>query len=235
MFVRSAPLIARALAALTVFAGLSLVSPSPASATSISAYEVIYDTTCTAPGSSGGCEGHNTSASNRNLVRTRQVGAGSPVTETSDATIVLENGIDNYFGFYEDHDVSYSHILSWISPFPSGFQSATLTLKSYGASGTNDTVVADLQSLGNLVDGGNTLTQSVFGGILTANLLDGILGVTIGNSTGDMLNVFYSRLDVTYDDGASNPVPNPEPASLTLLGTGVAGLIARMRSKRQSV
>jgi hypothetical protein len=59
------------------------------------------------------------------------------------------------------------------------------------------------------------------------------LKLTEGTSNTDSISVDWARVNVTYEPVAATQTP--EPATLTLLGTGVAAALWRRRRQRNQI
>lgn len=175
---------------------------------------------------------------NLNLTRTRVDANGNVVVETNDATIISDNQIDNDFGVVNNNDVSYRHDLTWLTPPADVFVFASLTIKSFGALGSNDIVSIETIELGSLVNGtlgsgffSTTVFASTNPVVLNALLADGYLEVSInknangGLSNLNLVSVYSSKLDVRYE-------PVPEPTTMALFGSGMLLAAARRRRAR---
>lgn len=173
-----------------------------------------------------------------NLQRVRD-NKGAQSTENSDYTITSQNSVDKKFGVYGNSDVTYSHVLSWLTH--GSLTSASLIIGVDGASGRNDFVIA----LDPRPD--HTFCTSLETGLNTYNidvnwLVDDTLNVKIdknvGDGSSDKLEIYSSKLLVTWigDDGSSSPNGgNPVPdggSTLALMGLAMIGLRAGRRIVR---
>lgn len=175
-----------------------------------------------------------------NLSRSRTDASGT-TTDTPDAG----NAISSNFGIWTGSDISWTHDLSWL---PSGitFLSARLEIRAWGVDNQNDSIRADNQFIGyltpellsgvGLIDFGFSTTISSSPFLVSGLQSDGRLTLTV-DPHGTFLNpealsVYYSRLEVTYDDGL-DAAAVPEPASLFLLGSGIASVVAQRRRRRR--
>lgn len=164
--------------------------------TSFQAFEWIFDKKTKAAGETDHAV---------DLERVRFLGSGNPVSEitrtttTSDSEIKNNeaNEVDGDFGKYNGSDVSFSHLLSWLTPGSLNL-SATLTVGAYKVDGSNDKVNVDSTVLGNLT-AGSSETFSNFSVATSYFAADRKLVVQIDKSPGDTIEIFSSKLQVSWE------------------------------------
>lgn len=174
----------------------------------------------------------------RDLQRTWTDSTGFFSFEDNDAAIIANNAIDNDFGITNFSDVSYRHDLSWLSPTPGAFLSATLTIYAWANIGGDDVVFTESVNLGALNNGQvanglfSTSTFNIDPAVFAVQVADGFLDVTIDKNVRggfgllNAFSVYGSKLEVTYEGAAV-----PEPATMALFGSGLVGLLAARRRK----
>jgi hypothetical protein len=213
-------------------ATLLLLVAGRADATVITAFEEIGDATCV--------DAATCTDSLVDLYRIRDL-SGVDTTENTDSIIIADNSVSSSFGL--DNvlangvvgDVTFTHLLTWLPT--STFTGATLTISGYDNQGNNTIALAEQTiDLGTLNFGKNLFTDTTFDlGSILVQLNDQSLGVMINKSNQDESNIFKSRLTVSYEDDVAG-LPNPpsavpEPASMSLLGTGLVALATGLRRR----
>jgi hypothetical protein len=151
--------------------GAALLQPQQASASTL-AYELIADISANA--------GDNI----RDLQRTRQQGAGAPVVENTDATIVAQNNVSAGFGILNADDVTYTHSLTWLSPPALSIlepDSDDHRLRQRKRGGRSD--CRRRESGHSPLQPGTTFTATFTNGSLLANIVDGALNIAINDNT----------------------------------------------------
>jgi hypothetical protein len=138
----------------------------------------------------------------------------------------------------------WSHTLAF-APDAGSILSATIDIRhagnnllteSWSLKSQSDTAIGNLSQSWLLVDFFRTDTftvpVSLFPSLPTASWVLA-LKLTEGTSNTDSISVDWARLNVTYEPVAATQTP--EPATLTLLGTGVAAALWRRRRQRNQI
>lgn len=159
--------------------------------------------------------------------------------------------------FHETQPPTWSHLLAFASPAVS-ISTATLDLSHFGNRNNANNEVWLMSSQGGAILIGQLLTSDT--GFITQtftipsslypSLPAGGWTLTIGlnetqvnpngnpnaSANNNFLTLDFATLNVTYDNGVTSfppTAPVPEPGSLLLLGSGLAGLAAYVRKRRK--
>lgn len=208
----------RMLLGASLFTLSCLMSPSWSQAAPFAASETILDI--------------GLDLNERDLFRGRLDSTGLSTTGI-DATIISQNNVGAGFGLNGTGPDAYHHNMTWISPATASILTPSLYIDAFGVGGSgilgltpNDAVYTDGNFIGNL-NVGTILTLGVSLTSFTINplwLTDGLLNIQINHSSGDQFSVFGSKLAIDYHGAGGAGSAVPEPSSLLLMASGLAGL-----------
>ncbi len=156
-----------------------------------------------------------------NLRRIREIDGAVFEIENNDSVIRSENAVSGAFGKGNKTDVSYTHLLDWVTLPDVSWVAATLEIRAKGVAGGDDHVYVDSLDVGVLKNGGPKWTSFDNEWISFRLNLDQTLDVLIDKSAGDGMNIMSSRL-------SASGVPD-SGTTMALLGIVLAGLGAVRR------
>ena len=164
-------------------------------------------------------------------------GRGTAAVNTTNGTASMShNSANNFTISFTDSfvDSFYIALTPWSSY--SAADAFNLTVNYWDSNNVlqtekfNQTFTDSTPFLGFILDGGAFLESVWLGSIGTPNNGYNITGMGFGNNG---FNTFYPEIILPPSDGGGSDVTTPEPATLAMIGLGLAGLgIARRRMKK---